>query len=308
MLIKKYNVGDEVSYNGGVYKIVEETFKVDNIADIEKQIKIDLTSEYGDKVSTNIWKSDLNKNPNIFFDKDENKYKLAEIEVGSKVKFVGFRYDYNGNTQFNSLGGYQLVEDQGEMEYKANLDVNKLTGMITQLLNHISSEPIKQTCLRIYKDYYDDFICKPAASSHHHAYVGGLLQHTTEVMVTAYNMSQPYKVDTDHIIAASFCHDITKVKEYSIDGKWQDFGNKIGHVVGSANIFNDYAKIYEVSDKDIYEICHCILAHHGKPEWGSPVKPSSPEAVIVHEADMISAGLNPIFTISTYETKDYYLK
>lgn len=306
MLIKEIKEGDTYSYLGNVYDVKEETFVINNIYDLDKQIKVDLIAEDGMLVCTNFWKSDYGKNANIYIDKTDNTYKLAEIEIGTKVKFVGFRYDYRGVTQFNPVGGYQVLEDQ-TIKFKANMNVERLKNIITQLLSYITNEPLKQTCLRIYKDYHDMFVSKPAARSHHHNYTGGLLQHTVEVMLCAYNMSQPFKVNTDYIIVASFLHDIMKVKEYADDGTWQDYGNKIGHIVGSAELFKETAKMYGVNEEDITAIEHCMLAHHGRLEWGSPVTPNTPEAAIVHEADMMSSRINPLM-LNDNKPRDYYLK
>ena len=82
----------------------------------------------------------------------------------------------------------------------------------------------------------------------------------------------------------------------------------IGHVTGSAMTFRNYASAFNVSRSYFDSITHAILAHHGRKEWGSPVEPVTPEAVCVHEADMVSSRINPMFVQSKPELqKDYYI-
>ena len=72
MLIKEIKEGDTYSYLGNVYDVKEETFVINNIYDLDKQIKVDLIAEDGMLVCTNFWKSDYGKNANIYIDKTDN--------------------------------------------------------------------------------------------------------------------------------------------------------------------------------------------------------------------------------------------
>ena len=299
-----YKEGDQFTYQSKQFNITEKVFKVQSIDEKDKSIVISLLGEDGTLVTTNIWKSDYGKNPNIFL--EDNIYKLAEIQVGDVVKFLGFEYDYNGVKQFNSVGGYQLINNY-TWSYKSEVNVDKYIKMIEGLFEKISNDALRSMCSFVLKLYLSEFTKKPAASKHHHNYIGGLIQHTAEVMKVAYNIGTCMQVNMDYIIVGAFFHDIMKICEYSDDGTFQEYGKRIGHVVGSALCFENNAFKFNVDKDDIKAIIHIILSHHGKKEWGSPVEPQTTEAVIVHNADMVSSYVNPIYLNNTeINSKDYY--
>lgn len=300
-----YVEGDQFTYQNKKYNIIEKVFKVQSIEEKDKSIVLTLISDDGSVYTTNIWKTDYGKNPNIFIDGDT--YKIAEIKSGDIAKFLGFEYDYNGSKQFNSVGGYKLLNNY-TWEYKSEICVDKYLRVIEDLFDKISNESLKSMCSFVLKLYLSDFIKKPAANKHHHNYIGGLIQHTAEVMKIAYSVGSCVLVNMDYIIVGSFFHDIMKICEYSDEGVFQDYGKNIGHVVGSALCFENNAFKFNVDQKDIKEIIHVILSHHGKKEWGSPVEPQTAEAIIVHNADMISSYINPVYLSNTeINSKDYYL-
>lgn len=160
-----------------------------------------------------------------------------------------------------------------------------------------------------------EFLTWPAAISHHHNYAGGLLTHTAEVMEYAFQSRSclPILCDFDTLAAACLFHDYAKIREYEIatytdalpervlvkedDGNithvWQgsDYLKKIGHVSGSTMDFYHIALVNNVEQPVIDAVSHCILSHHGRREWGSPVEPQTVEAMILHHADMLSAKL-----------------
>ena len=196
--------------------------------------------------------------------------------------------------------------------------------MKQRLLNHINSitDPLlRGACETIFN--HDKFFVCPAAIGFHHAYEGGLLVHTVEVcdialgmsvLTTNQNLAKPW-CGHDILIAAALFHDLIKIKEYDsfwdfpantvgqrllrIPGtdesglqkfwKHTDYGKSIGHICGSAAAFQTAADYRGVSFATIEAVTHCILAHHGRKEWGSPVEPQTLEALILHQADMLSA-------------------
>ena len=170
----------------------------------------------------------------------------------------------------------------------------------------IGNVNLRNTCINELNEIYNELKVKPAANKHHHNYVGGLIQHTAEVMQVADSITRNFICNKDVVIAAAFFHDLMKVKEYTDSGDYLPYSLKIGHIVGSADLFKDIAIKNDVKEEIIDEVYHCILAHHGRKEWGSPVEPQTVEAAIVHESDMISSRLNPIYIQNVNEVKDYY--
>lgn len=299
-----YKEGDLYVYQGKQYSIETRKFKVKSITENDKAIKVDLICADGSIIPANFWKN--SNNPNMY--KINDHYALVEISEGDIVDFTGFEYIYNGFKQFNPIGGYRLSEDT-VWSFTASMDTDKVVSVVATYLASIKEEALRNACSAALQSFMFDLIKKPAANKHHHNYIGGLLQHTAEVMTFAYNIGYCLQCDLDVIIAASFFHDIMKIEEYTDEGNYTPYGTLIGHVVGSAECFRKFAEQNNVTREKIDAITHCILAHHGRKEWGSPVEPQSVEAAIVHEADMLSSRVNPIFMLKDATAKkDYYNK
>lgn len=299
-----FNEGDLYVYQNKQYSIQIKKFKVISIQERDKSVSIYAKDIHGDGYNINFWKN--SSNPNLYTD-DDGKYHLVEIKENDIVDFIGFEYNYMNNKQFNAIGGYRLSEDQ-TWSFNAGFDTSKCENRIRLLLSQITDVPLRSACEKAFTDVYQDFMLKPAANKHHHNYIGGLVLHTAEVMSVAYNIAKCFNCDINTVIAASFFHDIMKINEYEQDGNYLPYAGMIGHVTGSAMTFRNYASAFNVSRSYFDNITHAILAHHGRKEWGSPVEPVTPEAVCVHEADMVSSRINPMFVQSKPELqKDYYI-
>ena len=189
--------------------------------------------------------------------------------------------------------------------------------MKSKLLQHIASitDPaLRGTCETI--PHYSKFDICPASLSFHHAYEGGLLAHTVEVCDSVLDMVQRDGIPKhDILIASALFHDLMKMEEYAFFWDWPanavgqkllavpgtdesglrkfwkctDYQKTIGHICGSAAQFQTTASHFGVSRSTIDAVTHCILAHHGRKEWGSPVEPQTLEALILHQADILSA-------------------
>lgn len=146
----------------------------------------------------------------------------------------------------------------------------------------------------------------PAATSVHHAFPGGLLNHTWQMlhMLEGLYPVLPYDdVKPERCILAILFHDYGKVYEYNYEGETQEAMYLLGHIYISAYKLHDelkkvYAdadgKISREADAEISRIVHCVLAHHGEREYGSPVMPCMQEAVIVNYLDNLSAKTDAI--------------
>lgn len=135
----------------------------------------------------------------------------------------------------------------------------------------------------------------PASTKHHHVYNGGLLVHTAEVTAIANGMFselRPEGTKFEELILAAILHDYMKVHDYvKVGDTWEktEHARRKYHIVAGALEFRTWAGnnrggLYLNHD----HIEHIMLAHHGLREWGSPVEPQTPEAYILHAADMLS--------------------
>lgn len=184
----------------------------------------------------------------------------------------------------------------------------------TRLINHIESiscPVLREICRTV--PNHAKFKTVPASLSFHHAYEGGLLAHTVEVCDLAMHAQSYSGGSRDVLLAAALFHDIKKTEEYLLvmqhedektrmlvmfqERDWKtgyvhtDYGKTIGHIAGSAAHFQTIATSLGLNQPTIDAVVHCILAHHGPVrEWGSPVAPQTLEALLLHQADLMSAG------------------
>lgn len=135
-----------------------------------------------------------------------------------------------------------------------------------------------------------------ASSSMHDSGVGGLFKHTMKVAMNAYNIAQVYPyLNSDIMIGSALTHDLGKLIEI-VNKKYTKEGDLNGHIVIGYSMVRDAINQLtesgvEIDSDEISNLLHCILAHHGQLEWGSPVTPKTREAMAIHLSDMIDARL-----------------
>lgn len=134
-----------------------------------------------------------------------------------------------------------------------------------------------------------------AAKTVHHSFVGGLLEHTLSVTKLCDYYCGAYPIlNRDLLLTAAMCHDIGKTKEISPfpENDYTDEGQLLGHIVmGSQMVAERAAAIPGFSPVQLAQLQHCILAHHGKYEFGSPKIPAIMEALALNYADDTDAKL-----------------
>lgn len=175
---------------------------------------------------------------------------------------------------------------------------NQFDQLALELYNLIEDTSLQALAYNVlYRDGYLEKYKKAfAAQKVHDAKEGGLFEHTIRVAVNAYNASRLYPTaNASVVIVSALLHDLGKTIELDSKGNYTMEGQLFGHIYMGAQIiegyFNELVTMgYQVSQKTRYNVIHCILAHHGELEWGSPVNPKTIEAEILHECDGIDAG------------------
>jgi len=146
-------------------------------------------------------------------------------------------------------------------------------------------------------EFVKDYCHSPSAITHHHNYVGGNLEHTVGVVRLCNNICDMYQgINRDLTVTGAILHDIGKIKEYCAKAAIEktDEGNFIGHIVmGDRWIREKIAELRKNKkefDQDLEDkLCHIILSHHGRYEYGSPRLPKTIEAMVVHAADLMDS-------------------
>ncbi len=151
------------------------------------------------------------------------------------------------------------------------------------------------------KEFIARFKKHSAAKSVHHGFIGGLLEHTLGVVKMCEYMADQYPIlNKDLLISAALFHDIGKTEELSSfpENDYTDDGQLLGHIfIGTEKIGQHIQKIPGFPLKLANEIKHCILAHHGELEYGSPKKPALVEAMALNLADNADAKLQTMLEL-----------
>lgn len=141
----------------------------------------------------------------------------------------------------------------------------------------------------------------PAARSLHHAYLGGLLEHSLSVAALVKSLTEHYEryypglVDRDLAVTGALLHDIGKIREYEVAAtvEFTDRGRFVGHIVEGVSMVRDAIRgLDDFPAEARMQVEHLIVSHHGQLEYGSPKQPVMAEAILVHEADLIDSRMN----------------
>lgn len=162
---------------------------------------------------------------------------------------------------------------------------------IAQLLSYCTDDTLADIISQFADKLYAPYSRFPAATSMHHAFPGGLLNHTHQMlhMLSGLYPCLPYPLKVERCILAILFHDYGKVYEYNVQGETQPDMYLMGHIYISAHKLHNVLDQRGVDADEVKRIVHCVLAHHGTREFGSPVVPCLPEAALVNYLDNISA-------------------
>ena len=235
---------------------------------------------------------------------DPNSQGIADYSEKDFVEIVGEVITYNNNLQLNIK---QLrIADEGDYnpaDYMPTSD-KSVDGMYQELLRYVKQ--ISNPYLRQGVEYFfvkDEAFIKAfkghsAAKTVHHGFAGGLLEHTLSVVRFCEYMAGTYDIlNADLLFAAAICHDIGKVKELSDfpDNDYTDEGQLIGHIVIGVEMIGEAIRsIPDFPPVLANEWKHCIIAHHGELEFGSPKKPALAEAFALNLADNADAKMQTL--------------
>lgn len=231
-------------------------------------------------------------------------FDVAKEEAPEIGQFVVFKFITENERYKSAL--------QKDTQYFAYDKENPLSQLLPIIISDSQWEEVKQ-CLFNYctdnklTEIIDEqmdrllelYVQFPAAATVHHANKGGLLNHTYQMlnMLRGIYPTLSFKVKIEHVIFGLLFHDFGKTKEYLNNGVTEDI-SLLGHIYIGSNELNKILLEKSVDDKEVKHIVHCVLAHHGKLEHGSPVLPCTTEAFLVFHLDALS-GHGDIYSQAT---------
>lgn len=238
---------------------------------------------------------------------DPNSPGIGEFDVMDYIDVVGDVTSFAGALQVS----LKQVRVAGEGEYDESdyLPVSKnstdlMYEELTGYIRTIGNPYLKQLLIRLFMENEElirSFKKHSAAKTVHHGFVGGLLEHTLSVVRLCDYYAKAYPViNRDLLLTAAMCHDIGKTREISEFpiNDYTDEGQLLGHIMIGAEMVHDEVKQIPGFPVNIEnELKHCILAHHGEYEYGSPKKPALVEAAALNLADNTDARMETLTEI-----------
>ena len=247
---------------------------------------------------------------------DPNSHGISDYDEKDFIDVYGEVISYNGNLQLNIKQLRVVSEEEYNAADYMPTSEKSVDDMYEELLGYIKQveNPYLQQVLQYYfvndTEFIKSFKAHSAAKSVHHGFAGGLLEHTLSVVKLCEYYVGAYPIlNKDLLFTAAICHDIGKTKELSTfpENDYTDDGQLLGHIVIGTEMMSD--AIREIPDfppKLASELKHCILAHHGELEFGSPKKPALAEALALNFADNTDAKMQTLIEVfKEKDTKDW---
>ncbi len=208
---------------------------------------------------------------------------------------------FQGSNQLN----IKRIRKADEGEYQesdylpvSSKDIKVMYQELVSLIQSLKNPYLKKLASGYFledKAFLKKFCFHSAAKNVHHGFVGGLLEHTLGVMKLCDFYTKVYpSLNRDLLLTAALFHDIGKIQELSAfpENDYTDDGQLLGHIVIGTMMVSDRIKeIPGFPEKTAAELKHCILAHHGELEYGSPKKPALLEALALNFADNTDAKM-----------------
>lgn len=231
---------------------------------------------------------------------------ITNTPEGAVLKVSGKTDAYNGNFS-PKVDSLSVVPDDQLGNYVSRLaevsllDPAQMSTDFAAFLDMISDEPTRKLVDAVFAEVgRTEFLSSPAARSMHHSWRSGLLEHTLTMLKLAKAIVPIYhphiKFSRDVIIASIAMHDLCKVHEYTqgLSPQTTIRGRLLGHIALVYGALVKNAAALNVPQATTDAIGHVILSHHGKLEYGSPVVPSTPEAILVSMIDLLDSRMGAL--------------
>jgi len=245
----------------------------------------------------------------------------AQCPAGSVVRVNGQAQVYKGALQLKITEIEKVAAD--DVDWARFLpttpcDIEAMADEVIVLIKGLPDKAIERLLMSVVKDQplWKAFTTAPAAKSMHHAYIGGLLEHSLGICRLADRVCVLYpSINRSLLIAGAILHDLGKVREFSFavpPFDYSDQGRLLGHMVISLEILHEkLATLPDFPERTAVMIKHLVISHHGRYEFGSPALPMIREAFVLNFIDDLDAKMNYLDRLgrqvapSEYQWTDY---
>lgn len=241
--------------------------------------------------------------------------RLRELEapkafmISGPVDIVKYSSNLALQVVIQKLDNIMPEDDISNLLPVGNFDREAYKEKLAALIEGIRTPTLRTLLQKVFSGkFYEDFCKNPAGTKMHHAYLGGLLQHSVDVASLSLTMAEEIGgADKDLIAAGALLHDIGKVREISsgIGFPYTTEGRLLGHITMSAFLVREAAMELKLPLFALQQLEHIILSHHGDNEKGSPMACATKEAFIVHYADEVNSIMNQFETADKKNLWDY---
>jgi 3'-5' exoribonuclease len=227
----------------------------------------------------------------------------AAAEVGDVIVLQARVTSYQNQLQFGVSGFQPAKENQvvlADFMPASKRPAEDMQQELFSLIATVADKGLLELLTHLFSgELLRKFCTAPAAKRMHHAYLGGLIEHTLSVAGMAVRAAEHYpSLDRDMLVAGALVHDIAKTREFSYSSlpfDYTDSGRLIGHLVlGSEMVRSTAAEVKGLAPERVDTLVHLILSHHGRYDFGAPVLPMTPEAILLHHLDDMDAKMNYI--------------
>jgi 3'-5' exoribonuclease len=227
------------------------------------------------------------------------------FEQGDVVAVTGMAELYRGELQLRLERVRAVPPDEAsptDFLPRSQKDLAALERRLAEVVKSVGNPHLQALLTGFFReaDFRDRFFAAPGAKSLHHAYIGGLAEHTSEVVELCLKVCEIFpRLDRDLLLTAAMLHDIGKLEELRWDTAFDytDVGTLVGHIVlGEQRTREAMDRIEGFPEELKLRLSHILLSHHGTREYGSPVVPMTAEAIALHHAEDLDAKVNLFLT------------
>ena len=226
---------------------------------------------------------------------------VKDIKEGKIVKVACIIEEFNNSPQLR-IDKIRLANEKDNINTedflpKSKRPIEEMLMEFKTAIDSIKNQFIFDLLNKIFQnEYLSKYTKTPAGKGWHHAYLHGLLEHTLEIVRICDLMCSFHpEINRDILVAGALLHDLGKTEELAYDASFEytDKGKLIGHIVIGAMIVEKTAESISNFPEELKEqLIHLVLSHQGKLEFASPVEPKTLEAIVLYQADELSAKTN----------------